>query len=400
MMFRAALALVPCVVAIWFASLYFREFSSPSSYYPPFTDANTYLAAGERLNSGHELYILQLGDRWVALEPSLSPAALLSPPPIAVVWRSIAVVPFGFQLWLAAMSIALLGACFYVGFRGGFAGLALALLLARPIGEQLAVGNAAAFFPACLIVAWKLRGRLATGVIVGTLASLKLAPISLIAWSIGERSYRAAAAAAVAIGCWAVVSIVAAGPTALADYASLAPTIRPSPMSLAGRTGIPWLSLASLLALAAASAVISRRFSAAGFAVAVAASVVGTPALYTSGWVTMLALAAPLTDGPANGWLINRLPASAVQAGNINSLTQKVLRVRTNCVDRVLGLLDYPATSFRADRKGVSVARRSGVTITRTQRARRQVQVAWSDDTVPAGIGTVPTERRDRASIP
>src|SRR5439155_11259736 len=84
MMFRAALALVPCVVAIWFASLYFREFSSPSSYYPPFTDANTYLAAGERLNSGHELYILQLGDRWVALEPSLSPAALLSPPPIAV----------------------------------------------------------------------------------------------------------------------------------------------------------------------------------------------------------------------------------------------------------------------------------------------------------------------------
>ena len=47
-----------------------------------FPDANTYLAAGERLNAGHELYRREPGDREVLFEDQF-PAAILSPPPIA-----------------------------------------------------------------------------------------------------------------------------------------------------------------------------------------------------------------------------------------------------------------------------------------------------------------------------
>ncbi len=82
---RVVWAMLPCVLAVWFAWRYTATFSEPSSYYPPFTDAVTYLAAGERLNAGHPLYSLAAGDRRVALEPTLSPAAILSPPPIAVI---------------------------------------------------------------------------------------------------------------------------------------------------------------------------------------------------------------------------------------------------------------------------------------------------------------------------
>jgi hypothetical protein len=293
---RIAWAALPCILAVWFAWRYTATFSEPSSYYSPFTDAVTYLAAGERLNAGHPLYSLAAGDRRVALEPTLSPAAILSPPPIAVIWRPLAMVPGGFILWLVASWVAVLGATFYVVFRGGLVGLALALALSQAIGEQLAVANVAAFFPACLIAAWKLREHRVAGAIIGTLASLKLAPVAILGWLIGRGSSRAILTAISAVLLWLAVSVLGAGLNSIPDYVTIASGIHPSPMSVAGRTGIPWLSAIVLVFLAVASAVVSRRFPGFGFAIAVSASVLGTPALYISGWVTMLAVVAPLTD--------------------------------------------------------------------------------------------------------
>jgi hypothetical protein len=121
--------------------------ADPRSYYQPFSDANTYLAAAERLNAGHALYSLVPGDRVVALEPQLSGSPLFSPPPIAVLWRPIAFVPAGFVLWNLAAAVAVLGAAFYVGFRCGPAGLILSFVLIKPMAEEIALGNVAAFFP-------------------------------------------------------------------------------------------------------------------------------------------------------------------------------------------------------------------------------------------------------------
>lgn len=293
---RAGLALLPCVMAVWFATRYLATFSEPTSYYPPFTDATTYVAAGERLNAGHQLYALVPGDRRVALEPSLSSAPILSPPPIAVLWRPLAAMPMGFALWVIAVWIALLGTTFFIAFRGGPLGLLATAVLSQSIGEQLAVANAAAFFPGSLLLVWRLRDRRVAGLIVGTIASLKLAPAAVIGWLLGSRSYRAAVASAVAVLLWLGLSVTFAGPDSLTAYLAIAGDIRPSPMSLAGRTGVPWSSVVALLALSAAGGIVSRRRPAVGFSITIAACVLGTPALYTSGWVTLLAAAAPLTS--------------------------------------------------------------------------------------------------------
>src|SRR3954451_3473833 len=77
----------------------FDVYNLPGNLMDPFTDATTYLAAGERLNAGHDLYKLGPGDRPVLEIPGLYSAPLLSPPPIAVMWRPIAVVPWGWSLW-------------------------------------------------------------------------------------------------------------------------------------------------------------------------------------------------------------------------------------------------------------------------------------------------------------
>ncbi len=67
-------------------------------------DAITYLAAGERLNAGHDLYALVAGDRRIWVNPPYWTVPLLSPPPIAVVWRPLAALPneWGIGIWWIA----------------------------------------------------------------------------------------------------------------------------------------------------------------------------------------------------------------------------------------------------------------------------------------------------------
>src|SRR5438105_1609964 len=52
-------------------------------------DTGTYLGAGERLNAGHEVYSLKVGDRPI---PLLWKYPLLYPPLIAVLWRPLALL--------------------------------------------------------------------------------------------------------------------------------------------------------------------------------------------------------------------------------------------------------------------------------------------------------------------
>src|SRR4030088_3430196 len=70
-------------------------------------DAITYLAAGERLNAGHQLYALAPGDRWVWINPPFWTVPPLSPPPIAVLWRPLAALPneWGVGIWWLACAV-------------------------------------------------------------------------------------------------------------------------------------------------------------------------------------------------------------------------------------------------------------------------------------------------------
>jgi len=292
---RVIVALIPCCLSIFIATLYLQVMAGPSSPCPPFTDAVMYLAAGERLNAGRDLYALHPGDRPVVILPEITTAPLLSPPPIAVLWRPIAVLPFGFALWIAACWVALLGTTFQLVLRAGLPGAVLASLLSPAIGEQLAAGNVAGFFPLLMVLAWRLRARPVAGAIVGLMASLKLTPGALGGWLVGTRRWSGVAAAVVAVGLLFVVSLIGSSPAAFVDYLRVATTAGPSTASLSGLTGLGWLSSCVLVA-GTLLAIGLGRWPRAAFIIAVVTSVLGTPSLYLSGWVAVLATLAPFTD--------------------------------------------------------------------------------------------------------
>ena len=84
----AALAVVGVALGVLAALLvvYFQRGVVPGHAY-------VYLAAGERLNAGHPLYALSPGDRPLGMQPPYWTVPLLSPPPIAVLFRPLAALP-------------------------------------------------------------------------------------------------------------------------------------------------------------------------------------------------------------------------------------------------------------------------------------------------------------------
>jgi hypothetical protein len=89
----------------------------------------------------------------------------------------------------------------------------------------------------------------------------------------------------------------------------------PTNLSLSGQLGVPWSSYALLGGGALAAIAIGRRYPTASWAIALLASVLGTPALYASGLVSLIALAAPLV-GPARAlnWRMDAGPSKSVVA--------------------------------------------------------------------------------------
>lgn len=269
--------------------------AEPGTPAKAFADALWYLAAGERLNAGHLLYALAPGDRPVLILPSISTAPLLSPPPIAVLWQPLAAVPVGFALWVVATWIAVLGTTFHLVMRTGLRGALVATLLAPAIGEQLAAANVAAFFPVLLLAAWRYRGHPIAGILIGLMASFKLAPGTMLGWMAGTKQWRGLAAAALTGLAVFAISVGAIGIQPFADYVDVARSAGPSTLSMSGLTGLPWASAATLLGGTALAACLGRwpRWS---FVAAVVFAVLGTPSLYPSGFVALLAVLAPFAD--------------------------------------------------------------------------------------------------------
>ena len=271
---RALLALVPCLLGLFVCTRYLQVMSEPATPAKPFADATWYLAAGERLNAGSKLYSLGPGDRPVLILPGISTAPLLSPPPIAVIWQPIAALPFGFALWVVAVWVAVLGTTFHLVYRTGLR---------------------AAFVPMLLVFTWRYRDHPIAGVIVASMASLKLAPATLLGWMVGTRRWPGLLAAAVTTVAILVVCLFAVGIQPFADYIGVARSAGPSTLSLSGLTGVPWASAATLIAGTIIAACLGRwpRWS---FVAAVVVAVAGTPSLYLSGFVTLLGVLAPFAD--------------------------------------------------------------------------------------------------------
>lgn len=276
-----------------------REYLIPfaTSHVMAFPDANTYLAAGERLNAGHELFRWQPGDRPVLFGDQF-PAALLSPPPIAVLWRPLAAVPWGFDAWVVASWVALLGTIAYLVLKTGLPAAILSLALSIVIGQQLIVANVTAFFPAVLVIAWRFRHNPWVGVGVGLISAIKFTPIAMTGWMIGGRRWRMVAVTGATIVVVGILGGIGAGFGTYAEYLKIAPQIKPTVDSISSLIGISWASYAVLVVGTLAAALLGR-WPKVSFAVAVVALTFGTPVIYPVGLVTLLALAAPLIPEPA-----------------------------------------------------------------------------------------------------
>jgi hypothetical protein len=272
-------------------------------------DAFTYLAAGERLNAGHLLYAISLGDRPVGLEPPYWAVPLLSPPPIAVAWRPLAALPseLGVYIWWALHVGAVLTAFLLVAARRPVAAALALIILVFPFAYELSVANFNGFVLLGLILTWRataLGHERAGGVLAAALAAFKVTPALLGWWLLTSRRWEAlrwALAAGLAI---LAVSIVGAGLDAHVEYLSIIATTAAGgarPLSLAGIArfaGVP-AEVANLLPLVALAAglvaiwVLRARPDQA-FVVAVVTMVFGSPTVSISWYALLFATLAPL----------------------------------------------------------------------------------------------------------
>jgi alpha-1,2-mannosyltransferase len=302
-------------------------------------DALTYLAAGDRLNLGHPLYVVSPDDTYIlGSKPPYWTVPLLSPPFIAVVWRPLAAIPFGpaIALWWAgamvAIGIALLA---LVRERPGAAGAAI-LVLSIPLAFQIPTGNVNGYLLLAAVATWWFarQGKdTSAGIVVGVATALKLTPGILLIWLITQRRWGAVRSAVATLAVCAVISLVGAGwdnHLAYLDVVFDTNAIGTSVLSIAGalrslglpaeiaRFG-PWI----VVGLGIIAMGVGWRRPELTFVVAVAVMVFGSPVVNLDWLSLLIAALAPLA------WPMRRpavAPADAAEGQPAASSVKRTVR--------------------------------------------------------------------------
>ena len=276
-------------------------------------DSFTYLAAGERLNAGHPLYALSPGDRPVDLKPPYWTVPLLSPPPIAVLFRPLALLgDVGAYVWWIGCVSVIVGTCLaLLRRRPVLVGLAM-IVLSLPIVYDIGVGNLNAFLVGGITAAWYLmahRRDRAAGAVIAMTTAFKLTPVILAWWLITQRRWGAVRAFVVAGILLLAVSVVGAGLSAHFDYLTIiagTSSSGTSELSLAGIArglGVP-PSVASplpfvVLLIGAVLIAVLRHHPRLAWGVAITTMVFGSPVVNVNWFTLLLAALAPLAwPGP------------------------------------------------------------------------------------------------------
>lgn len=286
-------------------------------------DAFTYLAAGERLNDGHLLYALSPGDRPVDLKPPYWTVPLLSPPPIAVLFRPLALIPsdLGPYVWWAITIGSIVGTTFVMLRRRPILiGIAVAVL-SIPLVYEIGVGNLNALLIAGIVGAWYLlvRGRdIAAGAVIAGMTALKLTPVVLAWWLITQRRWGAVRAFVVAGLVLLGVSVLGAGLSTHLEYLGIirqTSAVGTSDLSLAGMARFLGVdpSVASVLPMVAlvvgfVAIWFLRERPGLAYAAAVVTMLLGSPVVNINWFTVLLAALAPAV-WPINRRAIEQTPA-------------------------------------------------------------------------------------------
>ena len=271
-------------------------------------DANTYRAAAERLNDGHFLYRLLPGDRPMSFRPPYITVPLLSPPPIAVLWRPLSLLgDASLYLWWAGCVAATLLALVLMARRRPIETGVGMLLLVIPLGLALGWSNVDGYFLLALVGTWfaaRSGKDLAAGGLIATMVAIKLTPAPLALWLLAIGRYRAVAAFVGFGAIWLAVSVAGAGLPAHFEYLDvIRNTLGPgtTDLSLAGlgrAIGLPvaaagFLPVAWWLLCGVAITLLRHR-SGPAFGAAVLMQVLGSPVVQPYTFILLLALIAPL----------------------------------------------------------------------------------------------------------
>jgi hypothetical protein len=271
-------------------------------------DSFTYLAAGERLNAGHPLYALSPGDRPVGLNPPYWSVPLLSPPPIAVVFRPLALLSdAGAYVWWAICILAIAWTSLALLRRQPIVTGLVMLGLTIPIVYEIGVGNLNAIVVGGLVLGWYLLTMhldVRAGIVLAGVTALKLTPGIFLWWLIAQRRWTAARSFVVAGVAFLLISIIGAGLGTHLEYLSIVrqtATVGLSNLSLAGlaRTvGVPE-AVAALLPYVSLIVGIGaiwalRQRPAGSWAVAVVTMLAASPVVNVNWFTLLLAALAPL----------------------------------------------------------------------------------------------------------
>jgi alpha-1,2-mannosyltransferase len=287
-------------------------------------DSFTYLASGERLNAGHALYALSPGDRPVGFEPPFFTVPLLSPPPIAVLFRPLAALPneLGVYIWWIATIVGLAAVIMWMlRERPILVGVGV-LILSFPIVYQIGVGNLNGLIVAGIVVGWWFltrRREIAAGAVFALMTAFKITPGVFLWWLITQRRW-SAVRAFVATGLVVlVVSVLGAGISAHLEYLGImrqTATAGTTYLSLAGAArfvGIPEAiaNVLPTLALVVGAALIwlLRDRPGAAYVVAVVTMIAGSPVVQITWFTILLAALAPFV-WPMSSPIASDQPAS------------------------------------------------------------------------------------------
>jgi glycosyl transferase family 87 len=272
-------------------------------------DSFTYLAAGERLNAGHLLYALSPGDRPVGFEPPFFTVPLLSPPPIAVLFRPLAAMPneIGVYVWWIATILVLAAVILWMlRERPILVGLGV-LLLSIPIVYQIGVGNLNGLIVAGIVVGWYLLTRrkdLAAGAVFALMTAFKVTPGIFLWWLITQRRWDAFKAFVVTGLVVLAVSVLGAGVQAHLEYLGIARQTAAAGttyLSLAGAAryvGVP-AEIANVLPTAAivigvAAVWLVRARPGAAYVAAIITLIAGSPVVQITWFTILLGVLAPI----------------------------------------------------------------------------------------------------------
>ena len=247
-------------------------------------DTFTYELAGQRLNTGGQIYDLRPTDFWYASGPPL-----YGPPLVAVIWRPLAALPglLGVAIWLVAMALATLWAVALTLLEAPLLGGLATILLSLSLGLLIGVGNVDGLVLLAMIGVWRLRDRPGlAGLLLGLIVTLKLTPALLVVWLASTRRWRALA----------FVVLTCTGLTIIASTMSNDPGIVLRYLAVMRdglASGFPW---ARYVVIVAAGVVLlaSRRWPSLGFSIAVIAIPFASPVTALHTFAVMLAGLAPL----------------------------------------------------------------------------------------------------------